>query len=61
MGTTIFGIIFGVFLIAAGLADIHDEKMASLTFWVDVLIILIGALFMLGVAKFISRKKKTIT
>lgn len=58
MGTTIFGIIFGVFLIAAGLADIHDEKMASLTFWVDVLIILIGALFMLGVAKFISRKKK---
>lgn len=56
-GNNNFGIIFGVFLIAAGLADIHDEKMASLTFWVDVLIILIGALFMLGVAKFISRKK----
>lgn len=25
-GNNNFGIIFGVFLIAAGLADIHDEK-----------------------------------
>ncbi|AKP32490.1 hypothetical protein [Yersinia aleksiciae] len=58
MGTTIFGIIFGVFLIAAGLADIHDENLTSLTFWVDALLIFIGAVFLLGIAKFIGRKKK---
>ncbi|ATM86584.1 hypothetical protein OP862_07545 [Yersinia massiliensis] len=58
MGTTIVGIIFGVFLIAAGLADIHDENLASLTFWVDALLIFVGAIFLLGVAKFIGRKKK---
>ena len=58
MGTTIFGIIFGVFLIAAGLADTHDENLASLTFWVDALLILVGAVFLLGIAKFIGRKKR---
>ncbi|CFQ38828.1 MULTISPECIES: hypothetical protein [Yersinia] len=58
MGTTIFGIFFGVFLIAAGLADIHDENLASLTFWVDALLIFVGAVFLLGVAKFIGRKKR---
>ncbi|HDL6962380.1 TPA: hypothetical protein PXM28_001629 [Yersinia enterocolitica] len=58
MGTTIFGILFGVFLIAAGLADINDENLASLTFWVDALLIFVGAVFLLGIAKFIGRKKK---
>ena len=58
MGTTIFGILCGVFLIAAGLADIHDENLASLIFLVFFFLILVGAVFLLGIAKFIGRKKK---
>lgn len=58
MGMIIFGIFFGVFLIVVGLVDIYDENLVFLIFWVDVLLIFVGVVFLLGIVKFIGWKKK---